>query len=275
MESRNKTPTDNEVREHIENLRSRGNRGLADLIEMHAFKAQPEKRPDCPLCKDSGYTEWTQEIGGVIYEYAEECICMKQRREMQRLETSNLPDPTRMSLGQFRTDQDWQIRILDTAYRFAGWSPKAADEIPPWFFVGGHPGTGKTHVCTGICCNLIGQGRQVLYRIWNDVAEEMKDKRNTTAYRQTMKRLQEVDVLYLDDFLHGSPSKASLELAWEIVNGRYTNRKQTIFSSEHFIQEIIDKDHGLGGRIHERARGFVLGIARDATRDYRTKGEMA
>ncbi len=43
MESRNKTPTDNEVREHIENLRSRGNRGLADLIEMHAFKAQPEK----------------------------------------------------------------------------------------------------------------------------------------------------------------------------------------------------------------------------------------
>lgn len=270
---RNEIPTDAEVREHIANIRARGAGDLADLIERNAFRDRQPQKYTCGLCKDTGFIEWTEERGGIRYEFAEPCICLKRKRELTAMQTSSLPDTERMNLGTYKATEDWQVRVLDSAYLFAGWSPKAADEIPPWFFVGGQTGAGKTHICTGICMNLIGQGRRVVYRIWADLLAELTEKRNRPEYRETMKRLIDTDVLYLDDLLRGNPSRAAVEIAWEIINGRYVARnKQTVISSEHYIQELIEIDAGLGGRINERSRGFNNGIKRDNARDYRTKG---
>lgn len=277
-ELRHNVPSDEEARRHIENVRSKdsGWAAIADWIESGWQKSLVDyvepPAPECPLCGDTGYHEWEEVHRGIVYQYAEECICRKRARQIKRLEMSNLPDTKRMRLDTYRTEEEWQERALKYARAFTKWMPATSDDAPPWFFIGGQPGSGKTHLCTGICVELISQGHAVMYQIWADLAEELKENRNRESFRSQMKRLQEVDILYLDDFLRGNVSHSSLELAWEILNGRYNKRRRTIISSEHFIQEIIDRDHALGGRIHEMTRGYHVPIKRDAGRDQRTKG---
>lgn len=231
-----------------------------------------ENNNECQLCGGTGWIEWKEQHFGLTYDYAKECICVQRRRQMRLMQASNLPDTERMRLGTFSTSEEWQKRIADTAYRFAGWTPESSDDIPPWFFIGGQAGSGKTHICTGICCNLIRNSqRTVQFSLWDELVQKLKDKSYGSDANELMQKTQNVDVLYLDDFLHGSAGRSSVNLAYEIINARYNNRKQTIISSEHFLQEIIDMDHGLGGRIHERTRGFRLSVMRAADHDYRIR----
>ena len=66
-------------------------------------------------------------------------------------------------------------------------------------------------------------------------------------------------MLYIDDLFKGNVTGADLNLAFQLINARYNDRKLiTILSSELTLSEIIEQDEALGGRIYERARGFVL-----------------
>lgn len=227
---------------------------------------------NCPICKGTEYVEWKEIHFGIEYECAEPCICLKRKRQLKRMEDSNLANPAGMTLNRFFVAEPWQQNLIEKATRFVGYKPTSADDILPWFFIGGQTGAGKTHICTGICSQLIDQGRSIRYEIWPDLATDLKARQNTPEFTEMMKRLQNVDVLYLDDVFHGDATKADMELLWNIVNGRYTGNKQTIISTEMFLSEIIDRDHGLGGRIHERASGYICQIQRNVTRDYRRKG---
>ena len=68
-----------------------------------------------------------------------------------------------------------------------------------------------------------------------------------------------VEVLYIDDFLKGGDTDADIRLAYEILNSRYNDRGlRTILSSEMTPEKLLRRDEALGGRIYERARGYVL-----------------
>ena len=226
----------------------------------------------CPLCGGTEYIEWKEIHFGVEYEFAEPCICLKRKRQLKQMENSNLANPAGMTIRMYQQTEPWQQNVVEKAVRFVNYKPQSADDILPWFYIGGQTGSGKTHICTAICGQLIEQGRSIRYEIWPDMAADLKVKQNTPDFTKAMKRLQEVDVLYLDDVFHGDATRADVDMLWNIINGRYTGNKQTIISSEMFLGEITDRDHSLGGRIHERARGFICQIQREPNRDYRRKG---
>ena len=71
--------------------------------------------------------------------------------------------------------------------------------------------------------------------------------------------LKKTEVLYIDDFLKGGDTDADIRLAYEILNSRYNDRGlRTILSSEMTPEKLLRRDEALGGRIYERARGYVL-----------------
>ena len=76
-----------------------------------------------------------------------------------------------------------------------------------------------------------------------------------------MYKLKTIPVLYIDDFLKckGEPSTGDLNLAFELINGRYNNEKlRTIISTERSIENVLDFDEALGSRIYEKSKGYCL-----------------
>ena len=129
-----------------------------------------------------------------------------------------------------------------------------------WFFISGKSGSGKTHICTAICSCLMERNKNVKYMRWRD--DSLLLKALTTdgeEYQRQIRPCKSVPVLYIDDFLKGGHTEADIRLAFEILNSRYNDSQlRTIISSELSLFDILGLDEAVGGRIYERAKGFVL-----------------
>ena len=72
-----------------------------------------------------------------------------------------------------------------------------------------------------------------------------------------MDELKNADVLYIDDFLKGKVRDADFNLAFELLNYRYTQpSKRTIISTELDLPALRKIDEALARRIIERSEGY-------------------
>lgn len=219
----------------------------------------------CPICKD---------LGQVIADYEEDgtplwthCVCVNKNLSLRRLEASGMANlARRYTFDNFKVSLPHQQYMFDTANKYMRESPL------PWLYIGGQPGTGKTHICTAIVTDLINRGYRAEYLIWRNVAAELNAMMNTPEYGVKMRKYQTVPLLYIDDFLKGSASQGDINKAFEIINSRYCNSLPTIISSERPLKEVISLDEALGSRIAERAKGYNITIAHGLRKNIRLRG---
>lgn len=214
---------------------------------------------DCSLCCNRGYRVWRDSTGGL---HSETCRCMPIRASLMRLRRSGLSRAIdRYSLDRYQTlgDQTRQA-ILDGARDYV------ADPCG-WFFIGGGTGTGKTHICAGICRELIASGMETRYIMWRDEAPRAKSRVNTPEYADIVEPWKTCQLLYIDDLFKTGradgkpmrPTSADVSLAYEILNYRYMDPdKLTIISTELPLRLIIELDGAVGGRIAEMASSHVF-----------------
>jgi DNA replication protein DnaC len=125
------------------------------------------------------------------------------------------------------------------------------------FFIAGQSGSGKTHICTAICCELIEQGKSFRFFDWVQVSTKLKGQVLAPAdYEREIEQYKKADILYIDDFLKQSVTEADMRLAYEIINSRYVSGKPTIISSERDLTEIRhirgeDSGKAIARRIYE------------------------
>ncbi len=211
---------------------------------------------DCPECLNRGYFLVLEPDGS---RRTRECRCMARRRSMQSLARSGLAElAKRYTLESWQRESPWQSQALALA---RGW---LASGPTGWFYLAGGPGTGKTHLCVGLCARLVESGREVRYAVWRDLTVRAKALVNQPeAYQALVEPLKTVEVLYIDDlFKTGrdqAPTSGDVNLAFELLNARY-NRPScvTLLSSQWNINGLLELDEALGSRIYERSRGFYL-----------------
>ena len=232
------------------------NRGYFLKMEHRVFKAGDDPRP---------------------YDVQSSCDCMKIRNSIKRMKRSGLePVLKRSTFDKYETPEAWQQFIKDAAIRFAN----DADSLEhKWFFIGGGVGSGKTHLCTAIAREFLLQGKEVRYMLWVKQSQEMKAAVNDESYGKALAELQNVDVLYIDDFFkpmkdgfgnETKPTAADIRLAYEIINHRYQNHDLiTIISSERHIGEIEEIDSAVGSRIYEMTETHSYNIEKSKKRNYR------
>lgn len=228
-------------------------------IELQRRKAEAyNKTPgtldgyNCPLCMNRGCSYKTDENGYLI---SVPCKCMTIRNNERRIEQSGLSDLlSRYTFAAWKTKTQWQAEILDGAKRFVE-SPEG------WFAVSGKPGTGKTHICTAICGELMKKGFDVRYMLWRDAATTLKANStgDAAAYSREIDPLKTVKVLYIDDFFKTGgkrpPTVMDANLAFEIINARYNATGLiTIVSSERSLDEMMRIDEATASRIYERTK---------------------
>lgn len=207
---------------------------------------------ECDVCKNKGAVFEVAEDGTVS---GRACRCMKKRRSLQRIAQSGLQDTmTRYTMQAFQADNKQTSAIKQAAMRYI-------IEQKGWFFICGRPGSGKTHICTAICSELLTKhDRELRYMLWREAAPRLKALVNDRElYEEQISNLKSVDVLYIDDFLKGNVTDADVNLAFELLNARYNAaNKLTIISTEKTIEAIINIDEAVGSRIYERAKEYCL-----------------
>ncbi len=213
---------------------------------------------NCEICNNTGYVVRRDENG---IDWSRECVCMKTRRSLRSIRNSGLADMvTRYTFLNFQTPDRERQRIKQLAISYC-------DEPEGWFYISGQPGSGKTHICTAICNEFMKDGKILKYMLWRDEAVQLKALlTDQEEYNNRMYRLKTIPVLYIDDFLKckGDPSPAELNLAFELINGRYNDsRLRTIISTERSIENVLDLDEALGSRIYEKAKAYCLTAARE------------
>ena len=207
---------------------------------------------DCPICRNKGNIAYLDEDG---YRRVYRCDCMKIRANQERIQRSGLADAvTRYTFDSWQDCEPWQEQAKKIALEYA-------QNKQGWFIAFGSVGTGKSHICTAICNELMKDGMDVLYSLWRDVSTKAKAAvNNTDQYAEIVEPMKTIPVLYIDDFYKTGkgqePTTADVNLAFEIINARYTNSSLlTIISTELTIAELMDIDEAVGSRIYEKCKG--------------------
>lgn len=224
---------------------------------------------NCDICKNKGFIARLDENGYEVHRY---CKCQKVRNTLRRARRSGLGDIlSDYTFDKFKALDGWQIDLKNKAQAFCN------DDSSRWFFVGGQPGSGKTHICTAIAAHYIKKGLNVQYMLWCEDSKRLKALVNDfTEYQDEINKFKCVDVLYIDDFLktqHGEqPTKGDINLAFEILNHRLMNPEQiTIISSEKTLTDILTYDEATMSRIYQQSKNYKTNIAKDINKNYRLK----
>lgn len=203
----------------------------------------------CNKCKDTGWTSTI--IDGV--KYFAECECEKRKRAEERtkrhIEQSGLSQVLeKLTFKSFKADTRAKKNIKSKAEQFVS-------DNGSWWLIAGATGTGKSHITTAICGELIKQGKAVRYMQWRQEASEIKALvTNGEQYIRRVKQLQSAEVLYIDDLLKGSVTEADINLAYLIINDRYNGDRVTLISTELPFDKLQKVDEAIAGRIYEKTK---------------------
>lgn len=203
----------------------------------------------CGKCKNKGYVSVIS--GGT--EFFRECECLAIRDEARLREESGYAKILeKYRPDNFLADTPLHKRMRLVAEKFVNCGESTC------LYVGGVPGTGKSHMCCAVVNMLIAKRRAVKFMDWKSDSTEIKGSAGTPQYSAMVDSFKKAGVLYIDDFLRGVVSEGDRNLAFLLINYRYNNDLMTIISSEKPWSELRIEDRAIADRIWEMARGYVM-----------------
>lgn len=144
-------------------------------------------------------------------------------------------------------------------------------------YIYGNSGTGKTHLTACICNELISQYRQCLFTNFFEISKLIRATwgRNNTDAESIIRNIGEVDFLFIDDLGTEALRKNGednwlQEQVFDIINKRYNNKKPTIFSSNHSLNELMT-ERGMMDKTVDRIMEMSTAIIKVNGESYRAK----
>ena len=221
----------------------------SDFLKAHGLD-----NIDCPICGNVGQIYWKDEDGLTIH--YKDCECKKKRFALRNIKNSKMEDDVKnCTFDNFKTPDDETMKVKQKALSFVNSDARG-------FLIAGQSGAGKTHLCSAICGYFLDKDIEAVKFKWREHGTELKTMiTDSEEYQKRVNQLINVPVLYIDDLWKGKITDADINLAFTIINGRYTNKRpiyKTIVSTELMPKELIEIDEAIGGRIIEMAKGFVI-----------------
>ena len=248
--------------EPVEQLKRMSNR-LSHSINAEEAKSQIlHLQTDCPDCGGSGWI-WSRDDNGVPY--CEECHCgIRKKMIMQnQLQFAEMPDMykecrfSNMKSSVYQLPESKEIFI------------QAAKAVKYWleniqqmqkqgiglYIYSNTKGSGKTRLVCSMANEMIEKHQKPVkfttsLRILDEIKNTWGNKGN--AEGKLIEDLSRTEILIIDDFGADSGKDWINERFYSIINGRYVDRKVTIFTSNCRIAEL-KYDERITNRILERS----------------------
>ena len=234
----------------------------ADFLNDNTGELNKQDGIDCIKCKNRGY--FYKMVDGHDHAVRFECECMVKRKTIRNAKKSGLETLLNYRLDKFYTNKDFQKVMKNKVQEYLKYKSSR------WFVMLGQSGAGKTHLCSVVARNYLTKNREVKYIIWDEYIRNLKNEIYSDDYK-AIDKVKMVDVLYIDDFFKGKISDTDKTLAFDIINYRYNNNLVTIISSELLLNDLINIDAAIAGRIKQMAGDYIVQIAYDDERNYRLK----
>lgn len=210
---------------------------------------------DCPDCLNRGYFMRVDDGGRML---SKPCKCQAIRSAMSAMDRSGIPKETLVDCtwDAWKTPEPWQKKAISAAKAY---TKHVLNGGSFFFVISGVPGSGKTKLCTTIFRAVVEGGKRGMYLSWRDFARRAKSvAADYDEFENMIVPPRKAEFLYLDDFWKGTVTPADINLAFELIDPRYSARKPTIISSEMTIEEIIQADEAVGSRLFEMTNGYYL-----------------
>jgi len=96
---------------------------------------------------------------------------------------------------------------------------------------------------------------------YRDIITEIKQNMlDTEHYKKTVGKYQLAEVLLIDDLFKGKINETDINIMFEIINHRYLNQMPIIVSTEFQVDRMLNFDEGVGSRIYEMCKDFIIQI---------------
>lgn len=163
-------------------------------------------------------------------------------------------------------------RLKDTAAAYCTNFDEIKDKRRNSILLCGQVGSGKTHVSVAIALYFLKQRIKVVYMPYRDVITKIKQNMiDQEYYGKMISKYKLCEVLLIDDLFKGKINESDLNIMFEIINYRYLNFLPIIVSSEFSINRLLAFDEGVGSRIYEMSKDYVVEIEKDIGNNYRLK----
>ena len=206
-----------------------------DLTTLQAGKA-----PDvCPRCYGAGWLRPDVPFGHPSFAKRTPCECRRAEvaaKQGQRLMA--LADLTDEMIEY--TFVNFQQALQPEAYAAAHAFAHDAD-APPWLFMEGMTGTGKTHLMSAIAHVLLEQQRQVVFRVVPALLDWFKAGFDADDFQVRFDDICQVEVLLLDDLGAEHETAWTKERLFTLINYRYARRLKTVFSTNDELPLLEDR----------------------------------
>lgn len=212
------------------------------------ISTQTKSEYKCNICNDLEFI-----ING---NEAIPCKCRALREHERRMNKSGIGDEFKSrTFGNYATETSNQAILKDSCMEYVkskGWTTGGVCIL-------GNVGSGKTHLAMAIANNLLAKGIEVVYVDYRSFISRMKQSLiDKDTYQSEIARLTEAEILYIDDLYKGKITEVDSSVMFEIINSRYLAKKPIIITSEMCIEQILDVDEGVGSRIYEMCKGYML-----------------
>lgn len=253
-------------------------------LENNTIRQESEQQTyECPICKDEG--GWLEKKpvpfrDGKIYpmDHWVECSCAERRMIGKLFAFSEItPQMRTRNFESFKTQNrpECVAAACQTAKQYLAAFEDAKGNMENSIFLGGNPGSGKTHLLMAIANELIERGHGVLYFPFVEGLDELRSeiRENGAGYQKKLERLQRVPVLFIDDLYKSKkgdePTKYEIKFLFSVVNYRYLNHLPMLLSSELTIDQVRFWDEGIGSRIVQMCRNATVHLTEGKALNFR------
>ena len=98
----------------------------------------------------------------------------------------------------------------------------------------GPPGGGKSHLAAALGLALVENGWRVLFTRTTDLVQRLQVARRELALESTIAKLDNYDLLILDDIAYVSKDHAETSVLFELIAARYERRSMLITANQPF-----------------------------------------
>nr|WP_243128314.1 ATP-binding protein [Clostridium chromiireducens] len=224
----------------------------------------------CDKCCDTGWMLIPQENRQPL---AVSCECRKIEKLKSEWKYSGINvEHSNSTFSNFKIWNEASERAKDTAVAYYNDFDEARNGRRNSILFCGQVGSGKTHLSVALALNFLKQKIKVVYMPYRDVITKVKQNMiDEEYYSRTISKYQLCEVLLIDDLFKGKINESDINIVFEIINYRYLNYLPIIISSEFSVDRLLFFDEGIGSRIYEMCKDYVVEIEKDTRNNYRLK----
>ena len=225
----------------------------------------------CIKCRDTGWILKPMEHGHPL---AVECECRKREKIKNQWKSAGInPEMINYKFANFEVWNDFSKNMKDTATVYFSDFDEIRDKRRNSIMLCGQVGSGKSHLTIALGINFLKRKVDVMYMPYRDVITKIKQNMiDEEYYRKSISKYQTCEVLLIDDLFKGKVNESDINIMFEIINYRYLNFLPIIVSSEFTVENLLGFDQGVGSRIYEMCKDYIVEVEKDVKNNYRLRG---